>query len=135
MCIKHSCTYITRDIVAMVHRINNMIRSYQWHCHPLMWVTLHVMKSKTRSLTQDKLKILKTGRLIQGSPNQKRRITIEQSTIQVIMQAAIEATISARIEVTKADLNVNNARVMHAMARSSSPTLWQPTFDWKGADK
>ena len=58
-------------------------------------------------------------------------MTAEQSITQAIMQALIDTAKAANVAIRKSENLVNNARPVHAAARSDGPVLRQPTFDWK----
>ena len=52
---------------------------------------------------------------------------------QAIIQAEIEATKAAIMEVRDVDILVNFARPLHTLCRSDCPVL--KLFDWKATDK
>ena len=62
-------------------------------------------------------------------------MTVEHSMTHVIMQALIEADKAAIMPISEVDNTVSNARPVHAMPRSVSPTLNEHTFDWRVAEK
>ena len=59
----------------------------------------------------------------------------EQSMTRVIIQVVIEAAKAAIIVVREENRSVNNARPICVTPRSGCPSLRQPTFYLKAADK
>ena len=62
-------------------------------------------------------------------------MTAKQAVMQAIGQVVIEPTKAAVMTVIDAENTVNTARIVYVMPRMGSPTLKQPTFNWKAADK
>ena len=61
-------------------------------------------------------------------------MTAEQSMVQALTQAEIES-VKATLLCCERVSPAETRRVVHAAPRSSKPSLKQPTFNWKVADK
>ena len=63
------------------------------------------------------------------SQKKQDRMTSEQSMIQAIMQAAIEATKVAIMTVKKTEIPVNTAKAVSIVTKRDRLVLKQPMFD------
>ena len=62
-------------------------------------------------------------------------MAVKQSMMWAVTQAAMETAKAAIMAVKEEENSVNTVRPMHIIPRTSGPTLKEPTFNWKAANK